>query len=72
MYAGLAEENLEYIDLAVFETLELFKILQDPKTGLVHQGRGFQGKGVCSDDNWSRGNGWGGFLLCRCWLGICL
>lgn len=59
LYAGLAEKNDRYIDLAVFETLELFRILRDAKTGLLHQGRGFQGVGVISEDNWSRGNGWG-------------
>lgn len=59
LYAGLAEKNDRYIDLAVFETLELFRILRDAKTGLLHQGRGFQGLGVISEDNWSRGNGWG-------------
>lgn len=59
LYAGLAEKNEAYVDLAVFETLELFRILRDPKTGLLHQGRGFQGKNVISQDNWSRGNGWG-------------
>ena len=59
LYAGLAEKNDTYIDLAIFETLELFRILRDPATGLLRQGRGFQGKGVISEDNWSRGNGWG-------------
>ncbi len=59
LYTGLKEANKGYIDLAVFETLELFKILKDDKTGLLHQGRGFQGKGSISQDNWSRGNGWG-------------
>lgn len=59
LYAGLAEKNEAYVDLAVFETLELFRILRDAKTGLLHQGRGFQGKDVVSQDNWSRGNGWG-------------
>lgn len=59
LYAGLAEKNEAYVDLAIFETLELFRILRDKKTGLLHQGRGFQGLGVVSQDNWSRGNGWG-------------
>jgi len=59
LYAGLAEHRDDYVDLAVFETLELFRILRDPRTGLLHQGRGFQGLGVVSEDNWSRGNGWG-------------
>lgn len=58
LYTGLKENNSEYINLAVFETLELFKILKDSKTGLLHQGRGFAGKGSISQDNWSRGNGW--------------
>jgi len=59
LYAGLAERNEGYVDLAIFETLELFRILRDKKTGLLHQGRGFQSKDVLSEDNWSRGNGWG-------------
>jgi rhamnogalacturonyl hydrolase YesR len=59
LYAGLAEDRSDYIDLAVFETLELFRILRDTRTGLVRQGRGFQSKAAVSDDNWSRGNGWG-------------
>ena len=63
LYSGLAFDNQEYIDLAVFETLELFKILRDEKTGLVKQARGFSGYGEFSEDNWSRGNGWGAFAL---------
>ncbi|GAB3988743.1 hypothetical protein GCM10028807_12060 [Spirosoma daeguense] len=62
LYSGLALNKPEYVDKAVFETLELFRILHDPN-GLIHQGRGFQGKGVVSQDNWSRGNGWGAFAL---------
>lgn len=62
LYSGLALNKPEYVDLAVFETLELFRILKDPN-GLIHQGRGFQGKGVVSGDNWSRGNGWGALGL---------
>lgn len=63
LYSGLALNRPEEIDLAVYETLELFRILEDKETGLVHQGRGFQGKDVISQDNWSRGNGWGAFAL---------
>lgn len=62
LYSGLALNKPEYVDAAVFETIELFKILADPN-GLIHQGRGFNGKGVVSQDNWSRGNGWGAFAL---------
>ncbi len=63
LYSGLKSGNQEYIDMATNETLELFKILKDNKTGLVHQARGFTGTGVISEDNWSRGNGWGAFAL---------
>ena len=49
--------------LAVDETLQLFKILADKKTGLLHQGRGFNGRGSVSEDNWSRGNGWGSLAI---------
>jgi len=60
LYAGLTEGNPDYVDYAVFETLELVKILKDPVTGLVHQGRGCRNleAGEFSQDNWSRGNGW--------------
>ena len=63
LYSGLKFNNHEYIDFAVFETLGLFKILRDEKTGLVHQARGFNGPGNLTADNWSRGNGWGAFAL---------
>lgn len=63
LYTGLVEKNGQYIDLAIFETLELFRILRDTETGLLHQGRGFVTKGVTSEDNWSRGNGWGALAI---------
>lgn len=62
LYAGMSMNKPEYVDFAVFQTLEMFKILKDPN-GLIHQGRGFQGLGKISEDNWSRGNGWGAFAL---------
>jgi rhamnogalacturonyl hydrolase YesR len=62
LYAGLRYDQPAYVDAAVFETLELFKILQDPN-GLIHQARGFTGLNIISEDNWSRGNGWGAFAL---------
>ncbi|GAB3180590.1 DUF4861 family protein [Telluribacter humicola] len=62
LYSGLAFDKPEYVDLAIHETLELFKVLKDPN-GLLHQARGFQGYGKVSEDNWSRGNGWGAFAL---------
>lgn len=63
LYAGLVLDNEEYINYAVFETLELFRILKDKKTGLIHQARGFRGVEHLTEDNWSRGNGWGAFAL---------
>jgi len=63
LYSGLKFNKPDYIDYAVFQTLESFRILKDEKTGLIHQGRGFQGEGKISEDNWSRGNGWGAFAL---------
>lgn len=63
LYAGLKFNNPAYIDFSVKETLDLFKILKDNKTGLLHQARGFQGLGSMSQDNWSRGNGWAAFAL---------
>jgi rhamnogalacturonyl hydrolase YesR len=62
LYAGMSMNKPEYVDFAVFQTLEMFKILKD-SNGLIHQGRGFQGLGKISEDNWSRGNGWGAFAL---------
>lgn len=62
LYSGLALNKPEYVDKAVFETMSLFTVLRD-QNGLLHQGRGFQWKGVISQDNWSRGNGWGAFGL---------
>ena len=37
LYTGLAFNKPEYVDFAVFQTVELFKILKD-KNGLIHQG----------------------------------
>ncbi|MFC3559278.1 DUF4861 family protein [Pedobacter jamesrossensis] len=63
LYVGLRENKNEYVDLAVAETLELFRILHDSKTKLLHQARGFNGAGIISEDNWSRGNGWGALAI---------
>lgn len=63
LYSGLKFKNQEYIDFAALETLGLFKILKDEKTGLLHQARGYNGLGNLTEDNWSRGNGWGAFAL---------
>ena len=62
LYAGIAHNKPEYVDYAVFECLELFKVLRD-SNGLIHQARGFQGTGSITQDNWTRGNGWGSLAL---------
>ncbi|GGM90240.1 hypothetical protein GCM10010967_23990 [Dyadobacter beijingensis] len=62
LYSGLAMSKPEYVELAIYETLQLFQVLKDPN-GLVHQGRGFAGLHSVSEDNWSRGNGWAAFAL---------
>lgn len=62
LYAGMAMQKPEYVDIAVKETLLLFDILRDTN-GLLRQARGFTGLGILSEDNWSRGNGWGAFAL---------
>lgn len=63
LYAGLQTGNQDYINEAIGETLGLFQILKDNRTGLLHQARGFTGEGSISQDNWSRGNGWAAFAL---------
>ena len=50
LYSGLKFNKPEYVDYAVFQTLESFRVLKDDATGLIHQGRGFQGEGVVSED----------------------
>jgi rhamnogalacturonyl hydrolase YesR len=62
LYSGLALNQPAYVDKAVFETTELFRLLED-RNGLLRQARGFRKKGIFSQDNWSRGNGWGAYAL---------
>lgn len=63
LYTGLHCQRPDYVDLAVYETTELFRILKDENSQLLNQARGFMGKNSISEDNWSRGNGWGAFAL---------
>ena len=62
LYSGIAFDKPEFLDVAVFQTLEMFRILKDTN-GLIHQGRGFVKLNSISEDNWSRGNGWGALAL---------
>lgn len=65
LYAGLKENNQEYIDYAARMTLDTFRELRDPGSGLVNQARGvmWMERGQRSSDCWSRGNGWGAMAL---------
>lgn len=58
LYAGLLENNQEYIDYAAFYALKMCKDLYDPHSGLYHQGRNHPRCPGVSEDCWSRGNGW--------------
>ena len=60
LYAGLIENNQEYIDYAVWMVTSIWDILYDPDSKLIHQARGCKGHpaGYITEDCWSRGNGW--------------
>ena len=60
LYAGLSENNWDYIDYAAWYALRLYNLFRDPVTGLVFQARSFNNlpDGAISQDNWSRGQGW--------------
>ena len=60
LYAGLLENNQEYIDYAVWMVTSIWDILYDNESGLVHQARACKGhpEGYITQDCWSRGNGW--------------
>ncbi len=61
LYAGLLEDNMEYIDYAAYEALAMCRQLHDPATDLYHQGfrhPNSMPEREISEDNWSRGNGW--------------
>lgn len=62
LYAGMHYQRPEYVDLGIYETTELHKILKNDETHLWHQARGFSGR-YLSEDHWSRGNGWASFAL---------
>lgn len=58
LYAGLLENNQEYLDYSAFYALKMCKELYDPASGLFHQGRNHPHCPGISEDCWSRGNGW--------------
>lgn len=65
LYSGLLAGNNEWIDYSAWMTLKTFEVLRDSENGLIHQARSVQrlGEGEISQDNWSRGNGWGAVAL---------
>lgn len=63
LFAGLSRKENRYIDFAAQQCFGMFEALLDPSCGLLHQCRGFLPEGRCSEDHWSRGNGWGYLAL---------
>lgn len=65
LYSGLLSGNLEWIDYSAWLALKTFEVLRDADNGLIHQARGVKllAEGEVSQDNWSRGNGWGTVAL---------
>lgn len=58
LYAGLLEDNNEYVDYAAYMALHMSEILYDSESGLYHQARNHPHCPGISQDCWSRGNGW--------------
>lgn len=64
LFAGLSCRCSEYIDFAAEQCFGLYEALLDRECGLLHQSRGFLAEPLqCSEDHWSRGNGWGYMAL---------
>lgn len=63
LFAGLSLGEERYIDFAAEQCFGMYEALLDNSCGLLHQCRGFLPDGKCSEDHWSRGNGWGYLAL---------
>ena len=64
LFAGVACGREAYIDFAAEQCMMLYEHLIDPACGLLHQCKGFlENHSLCSEDHWSRGNGWGYLAL---------
>ena len=60
LFSGLSLHESRYVDFAVDQCLRMIEALRDKSCGLLHQCRGFlPDPTACSQDHWSRGNGWG-------------
>ena len=60
LFAGLSLGKTCYVDFAAEQTIRMFDALLDSDCGLLHQVRGRypENPWKCSEDHWSRGNGW--------------
>lgn len=58
LYAGLLENNQEYVDFAAYQAMRMCEDLYDSESGLYHQGYNHVRCPGVSKDCWSRGNGW--------------
>lgn len=64
LFTGLTCGREEYIDFAAEQCFRMYEALLDSGCGLLHQCRGFrEDNSLCSEDHWSRGNGWGYLAL---------
>lgn len=61
LFAGLALDREDFIAFGAKQSLSMYEVLRDSNNGLLHQSRGFieSDRSLCSEDHWSRGNGWG-------------
>ncbi len=60
LYVGKLNRKEEYCRFGISQCFGMFDLLLDPRTGLLHQCRGFmEDLDRISEDHWSRGNGWG-------------
>lgn len=64
LFAGLACGREDFIEFGAAQCFLMYEALLDKSCGLVHQSRGFlEDTSLCSEDHWSRGNGW-------CYMGL--
>lgn len=65
LFSGLTLNREDFLDFGASQTLDMYEAFKDPANGLLHQSRGFleHDRSLCSQDHWSRGNGWGYLAL---------
>lgn len=62
LFTGLSLGNEAYVNEAFEQTRKMVELFKDDN-GLLRQCCGFRSDNARSDDNWSRGNGWGIYAL---------